>query len=75
MILLSDYNTETKLCICKCEQDLAHIYECKVLNDSYISVNYNRIYNGTLKEQEIILNRMKINLKKKEDIENNFHSP
>ena len=62
---LSDsYNSNNKeLCICKQETSLAHIYECTILNRSNYSVKYEQIYNGTLKEQVTILNRMKENLK------------
>ena len=66
---LSEYPNVYKrqLCVCKTEENLAHIYECKYLNSNKISVNYNKIYNGTLIEQKVILNRMTENLKRRED--------
>ena len=74
MLRLSNDIGKQEQCICKSELDLIHIYECKTLNSSNISIMYNRIYNGTLIEQQTILNRMKINLEKRQEIINKSSS-
>ena len=61
--ITNTYNKQINLCLCKQEiQELTHVYECKMLCSSDLLINYNKIYNGTLKEQGIILRRMKINI-------------
>ena len=67
MLMLNDsYNVKT---ICKCGQieDYSHIYNCKILNINEPKLSYQKIYNGNLIELSYILERMKENLKKRED--------
>ena len=74
MISNIDYR-QKDLCICNNEFDLAHIYECRLLNFSDIEIEYKKIYNGTLYEQNQILIRMKINLKNLQDINSTIYIP
>ena len=67
--LTNDYQKE--ICVCKKEENLAHIYECTLLNFNTIVINYNKIYNGTLIEQKLILQRMKKCLQKREEFKTN----
>ena len=72
MYRLSDdyHNDNNTLCICYQPEDLPHIYECKMLNENKLLVDYSRIYNGTIREQNQVLRRIKESLKKREDFKN-----
>ena len=39
--LTESYSSNKEICICKEIQDLAHIYECKHLNENDWLINYN----------------------------------
>ena len=54
-------------CFCGEIENLPHIYSCEHLNNTEIQYPYNRVFNGTLTEQLYILNRMKYNLKQREN--------
>ena len=57
-----------KLCICGKTENLKHVYYCDLLNSTNIIYSYDKIYNGTTKEQYNILTRMKLNLTTRERI-------
>ena len=71
---ISDSYTVKELCICYTEEDLAHIYECNLLNKKKIEISYDKIYNGTLIEQHYIINRMKENLNNRKQWKENTSS-
>ena len=54
---VSSEQNNTK-CICKEIENLKHIYECKYLNKEIVKVEFNKIYNGTIKEQKKIAMRI-----------------
>ena len=49
-------NKITELCECKTQMTNIHLYECKVLNSLEKIYTFDRLYNGTLKEQKYIVN-------------------
>ena len=59
-------NLETT-CKAGCEviETNEHIYWCKKLNENNIELKYKEICNGKLRNQEIIMSRMKNNLQKR----------
>ena len=61
---VSSEQNNTK-CICKEIENLKHIYECKYLNKEIVKVEFNKIYNGTIKEQKKIAMRIEQNLKQR----------
>ena len=50
-------NKEAK-CICGEEENMLHIYSCKLINEIIPSINYNKIYNGNLNTQIEVFRRM-----------------
>ena len=47
-----------------------HIFHCKKWNITPNNTSYDKIYNGTIKEQIKVFRRMKINLEKRENYNN-----
>ena len=60
-VLLTNFE-EQKLCICNTNVDIIHLYNCEFINSNNITVEFNKIYNGTLKEMTIIIERLKENI-------------
>ena len=63
LMLYNDSYHKTELCICLKQEDYKHIYECQHLNKTHIVIEYDKIYNGSVKEQKVIVNRMRENLR------------
>ena len=57
-------NKEAK-CLCGEEENMPHIYSCKLINNTKPNIDYNEIYNGNFKNQIKILRRMDNNLEKR----------
>ena len=76
MVKISDsYSKIEENCICSIKVDLRHmrhIYDCQILNENKISVEYNKIYNGNIREQKVIVDRMKQNLIKRQEIKQKY---
>ena len=53
---------EPKICKCKNKLNTLHLYECKILNSEEKSINFDRIFDGNLKEIKFIISRIKHNL-------------
>ena len=56
-------NKEAK-CLCGEEENMPHIYSCKLINKVIPNINYSEIYNGNLNTQIEIFRRMENNLEK-----------
>ena len=59
---------QTKICICGNQQNIQHLYNCKVINQNDPEYEYSLIYNGNLKQKKFILDRMKENIKTEQNI-------
>ena len=53
---------------CKCgeSEDMAHIYNCNILNKKEEKIEFEKIYNGNLTEKGEILKRFRNNMKNRE---------
>ena len=57
-----------KTCKCGIKEDLPHIYECLLLGDNKLpTIPYEKIYNGNLKEQQLVYKKVSENLKTREE--------
>ena len=63
---------DLEYCICKENLTKNHIYLCSVLNENHIEdiPKYERIFNGTLKQQKIVINILFSNMEKIERLRN-----
>ena len=61
-----------KYCCCGEEEDMKHIYSCKILNEESIKISYEEIFNDDVRKQKNIYERFKNNLDKRlQGIQNN----
>ena len=49
--------------ICEAQLSNKHLYECNNLRGSQVNIPYQKLLNGTIYEQKLILNTLKENLK------------
>ena len=62
-------------CFCNEDEDMAHIYNCVVLNNGKTTeIEYEKIYNGTLSEQIVILRIFEKNIERREQLMNEKQS-
>ena len=67
-------NWEAK-CECGEIESMKHIYECKILNmNKEITIPYENIYNGNIKQQIEVYKRFKENLINREKLKNEIIS-
>lgn len=70
MYLCTKNNFVKKICFCNVQEEtLQHLYECKIYNDKQHDFKYDRIYNGSVKEQKEILEKMQIIFDKRSKME------
>ena len=63
-------NIEYK-CYCGSKEDMKHIYECEILNGgNQPSLEYEKLYKGTISEQIKVFRKFEINLAKREQLLN-----
>ena len=63
-------NIENK-CYCGSKEDMKHIYECEILNcGNEPSLEYEKLYKGTISEQIKVFRKFEINLTKREELLN-----
>ena len=62
-------------CIFGEEENMPHIYSCKLINNTKPCINYNNIYNGNLNAQIDIFRRMENNLEKRNQIKEKEKHP
>ena len=55
---------EKKICKCETKLDTIHLYKCELLNPNKNSIDFEAIFNGTLKEIKSIMLTIKQNLQK-----------
>ena len=55
-------------CLCGKNKDMAHIYECKMLNIEENLIPYQKIYCGTISEQVQIFRRMDKSMTNRENL-------
>ena len=54
-------------CYCGSEENMEHIYNCKILNEGNKNIlKFDRIYNGTLKEQIEVFRQFERNMNRRE---------
>ena len=73
-VLLTNFN-EQKLCICNKQINLIHLYNCEIIYSKTITVEFNKIYNGTLQEMKYIIRRIQENIIKCNLPKNLLRSP
>ena len=56
------------LCICKHEENMKHIYECKILESHPVKVKYAEVYNGNVHEQIEVMERFIRNFEKRNNM-------
>ena len=61
-------NMGTNKCVCGHTEHMAHIYECKYLNNNKITMNYENIYKDNVENVKIVLKRFRTNMEKREKI-------
>ena len=59
---------QVKVCICERRQNIQHLYYCRTINPTIPSDEYELIYNGNLKQKMNILNRIKQNIEKEQNL-------
>ena len=57
-------------CFCGEKETMSHIYNCRIMNEQQERIEFEKVFNGKLLEQEQILNGFRNNMKIRE---NNTH--
>ena len=61
MYLCTENKFAKKLCLCKMsEETLEHLFTCKIYIDDPQEISFDKVYNGSVKEQYKILQIMKV---------------
>ena len=58
----------TNKCVCGHTEQMAHIYECKYLNNNKITINYENIYRDNVENVKIVFKRFRRNMQNREKI-------
>ena len=67
---------ETNQCYCGGEENMEYIYNCEVLKEGKREIlKYERIYNGTLREQIEVFRQFESNMKKRETLKKQNCTP
>ena len=68
---LHNWNELTDHTVCHCgkKETMEHIYNCNYLNEgNLLNIKYEKIFNGSLKDQIKILEKIQENLEKREKV-------
>ena len=68
MVDIPDNYGKQETCICGKQQNMNHIYNCEILNQEEITIQYENIYNGNIHNQRKVLKRFENNLKARNHI-------
>ena len=68
MVEIPDNYGKQETCICGKQQNMNHIYNCEILNQEEITIQYENIYNGNIHNQRKVLKRFENNLKARNHI-------
>ena len=55
-------------CVCGLEENMQHIYSCKLLNSEKEELSYDYIFNGSLQQQIEVFKRFQINFEEREKL-------
>ena len=64
---------KSNTCPCGQFEDMKHIYTCKIYNKENENEQYEKIFEDNIIKQKIICERFRINIERKQNIENNSH--
>ena len=69
MFLCTENMFVKKICICKeALETLEHLFNCKLYSDVQKDISFEKIYNGSVKEQDAILKIMKVIINKRSEM-------
>ena len=58
-------------CPCGENENMEHVYHCKYLNKKELEVEYEKVYNGNISEQKLVLKRFEVNIEQRRKHLNN----
>ena len=62
-------------CVCGETEEMIHIYNCEMLKESETNLPYEKIFNGSMKQQIEVYNIFKENLDRRETMRNKINRP